>query len=321
MSFFTFLMAKCLIRRLATALIAVFSFNGSAQELLWLTHSSFFNPTERHAQGIDIMGETMTMILDGLPEYKTRVLYANTNSAFNLLKSKGHACTGNKTISKQRLTFSYASKYPQSIYPGLRLYLRKDSIHFNKVKELLDKNQEIPVTQALAQIKGGKFGVVDGRSYTGELDKLISEPAWKRHFWIRSGADMASGMIGMLFAGRVDFIFEYPNIFDRYRPDDGKSPLIASFAIAESPPYVLGYILCSKTPQGLALVNKIDKVIEKISREDKYFNSHINWVSESARQDMVRYYNQVYGTSKQIQPAATVPDTNPDANPDTKEQK
>ncbi|WDE12886.1 hypothetical protein [Thalassomonas haliotis] len=301
MSFFTSLMPKLVIWPLVASLCAGFSFTAKGQELLWLTHSSFFNPNEKHSQSMDIMGETMTMILDGLGDYQTRVLYANTNSAFNLLKSKSHACTGNKTLSEQRLKFSYASKYPQSIYPGLRLYLKKNSPYFKKIKELLDKHQAISVEQALTQIKDAKFGVVNGRSYTGQLDKLISAPTWKKHFWSRSGEDMASGIIDMLFAERVDFIFEYPSIFDRYRPDGGENPLITSFAIAESPPYVLGYILCSKTPQGLALVNKIDKVIEKISRADDYFNSHINWVSESARQDMARYYNQVYGTSKHIQ--------------------
>ena len=307
MSFSPPALPKYITGCLAGALISAFSQPVGAQELLWLTHSSFFNPKEKHAKNIDIMGETMTMILDGLDEYQTRVLYANTNSAFNLLKSKSHACTGNKTVSEQRLSFSYASKYPQSIYPGLRLYLKKDSIYFNKIKELIDEQQAIPVAQALTRIKGAKFGVVGSRSYTGQLDKLISDPAWKKHFWVRSGEDMASGMIEMLFADRVDFIFEYPGIFDRYRPDQGKTPDIASFAIAESPPYVIGHILCSKTPQGLALVNKIDKVIEKISREDDYFNSHINRVSESARQDMARYYNQVYGTSKQIQQTAPAP--------------
>ncbi|WDE00102.1 hypothetical protein [Thalassomonas actiniarum] len=301
MSFFTSLMPKGIFCSLVFALVSCISFNTNAQELLWLTHSSFFNPKEKHAQNMDIMGETMTMILDGLGEYQTRVLYANTNSAFNLLKSKDHACTGNKTVSEQRLNFSYASKYPQSIYPGLRLYLKKNSVYFNKIKALRDERQAISVEQVLTQIKTAKFGIVDGRSYTGQLDNLISAPAWQKHFWNRTGEDMASGIIDMLFADRVDFIFEYPSIFDRYRPDGGKDPLITSFAIAESPPYVLGYILCSKTPQGLTLVNKIDKIIEKISRGDDYFNSHINWVSESARQDMARYYNQVYGTNKQVQ--------------------
>ena len=246
------------------------------------------------------MGETMVMILDGLPQYQTRVLYANTNSAFNLLKSKENACTGNKAKSPQRLAFSHPTQYPQSIYPGLRLYVKKTSRYFEKVKQLINNQQRLSISQTLSEIKDSKYGVVNGRSYTKQLDALISEEKWQRRFWSRSGDDMASGIINMLFADRVDFIFEYPNIFERYRPDNEAGAEIISFAIEESPPYILGYVLCSKTSEGLALAKKIDNVIKEISKAGQHFNSHLNWVSDSARQDMARYYNKVYGTNHPI---------------------
>ena len=271
--------------------------NAVAEELLWLTHSSFFNPNEKYTENIGLMGTTMTMILDELPEYKTQVLFASVNSAFNLLKSKKNACTGNKALSEKRSQFSYATKFPQTISPGLRLYLKTNSTFLEKIKSLVNDKQQLSVQRILEQIKTSKFGVVDGRLYGEQLDKLITDKQWQRRFWSRSSEDMASGLIDMLFSDRLDFIFEYPAIFTRYHPVSTVNNQFTSFAIEESSSFVLGYVLCSKTKEGQLLVNKIDKAIEKISKNNAYFDSHLSWVGESAQEDMTRYYNQVYDTN------------------------
>ena len=64
---------------------------------------------------------------------------------------------------------------------------------------------------------------------------------------------MSAGLIDMLVQDRVNLLIEYPNVMQHYLAQHSQSTELTSFSIEEAEPYMLGYILCAKTPEGQQL--------------------------------------------------------------------
>lgn len=269
----------------------------AVQKFVWLTDSSTHQDPKYYRQILDVNSLTLQQLMQGVDSYQAEPVQATTERAMAMLKSETAACAGNRVKNSERLTFSYATAIPHTVFPGLRLYSKTSSETTRYLQQLQDQQQKISLEQLLKDDNQLHFAVGGGRSYGDQLDTLLKQPQWQHKFWQRRSIDMSAGLIDMLLQGRVDLLIEYPNVMQHYLAQYRAHSELTSFSIEEAEPYMLGYILCSKTEEGLALTKFFQQRLEQVSKQKNYLDAHLGWVDAADRAQLTELYNQVFGTS------------------------
>lgn len=269
----------------------------AVQKFIWLTDSNpQQNPTQ-YRQVLDVNGLTLDLLMQGVTTLQAEPLQTTTERAMALLKTEKAACAGNRLKNDDRLTFSYATAIPHTVFPGLRLYSKTSSKTTEWLTKQLNDQQKISLSQLLQGKNDLHFAIGGGRSYGDKLDLLLKEPQWQHKFWQRRSVDSSAGLIDMLLQDRVDLLIEYPNVMQHYLAQYSVQTALTSFSIEETEPYMLGYILCTKTPEGKQLTEFFQQRLQTLSQQKPYLEAHLGWVDAADRQQLTLLYNQVYGTS------------------------
>ena len=145
------------------------------------------------------------------------------------------------------------SKLPQVVFPGLRLYSHvplseSDTIDLKTVSSS-------KLLLAVQQARNYGFNV---KSF-GKLE-ILNLHASKR----------SSTLINMFEKKRFDLLLEYPNVFAKYASKELISQAF-EYSITQSGSYSLGYIACTDSVEGRALIKKLDDVIREIAQTDAFF--------------------------------------------------
>lgn len=262
---------------------------GSAP-MLWLAESS-----PGFEKSIRMDEQLRDLIISRVDSIEFQVEPTNPQRGLKRLQQEPNICVGDKIYNAERQHYSLASNLPQVVVPGLRLYLRKEPATQNGLHT--DTSSELSLRQLLTDAPEIELGTMQGRSYGSELDQILAAPRWQRRIWQRSGTDMGSGLVAMLMTGRVDGIFEYPNVFRLYSRQFTEKPAIAHVRLKETPAFITGYVLCSRSEAGKQAIDAISKSIEQLSRSREYLDIHLQWFDADMHQEIINYYNQIYGTA------------------------
>jgi uncharacterized protein (TIGR02285 family) len=262
---------------------------GSAP-MIWLAESS-----PGFQKSIKMDEQTRALILSELDTVEFKVEPTNPQRGLKRLQQEPNICVGDKIYNAERQNYSHASSLPQAVVPGLRLYLRKELATENGLNT--GTSSELSLNELLQNTPELQLGIMQGRSYGNKLDQILEAPQWQPRIWQRSGTDMGSGLVAMLMTGRVDGIFEYPNVFKLYSQQFTEKPVVTPVRLKETPDFIAGYVLCSRSEAGKQAIDAISKSIEQLSRSRKYLDSHLQWFDADMHKELTHYYNQVYGTA------------------------
>lgn len=267
------------------------------QKFIWLTDSSPDQQPQQYRQALDVNGVTLDLLMQGVSDFKAEAVQTTTERAMAMLKTEASTCAGNRLKNAERLTFSYATAIPHTVFPGLRLYSKSSSKTTAWLKQQLNDQQQLSLQHLLESDHKLHFAVGGGRSYGEQLDTLLKQPQWQHKFWQRRSVDMSAGLIDMLVQSRVDLLIEYPNVMQHYLAQQSTDTQLTSFSIQEAEPYMLGYILCAKTPEGQKLTDFFEQRLQILSQQKRYLDAHLAWVDAADREQLTGLYNQVFGTS------------------------
>ncbi|CAI3806074.1 hypothetical protein [Rheinheimera sp. MM224] len=269
----------------------------AVQKFIWLTDSSIHQNPKQYRQALDVNGLTLKLLMQGVTAFQADPVQTTTDRAMAMLKTEASACAGNRIKNTERLTFSYATAIPHTVFPGLRLYSKTSSKTTQYLQQQLNGQQKISLQKLLKGDNELHFAVGGGRSYGDQLDTLFKQPQWQHKFWQRRSIDMSAGLIDMLVQDRVDLLIEYPNVMQHYLAQYSQSTELTSFSIEEAEPYMLGYILCAKTQEGQQLTQFFQQRLKQVSQQRSYLDAHLGWVDTADRVQLTQLYNQVFGTS------------------------
>ncbi|AQS39175.1 hypothetical protein Sps_04060 [Shewanella psychrophila] len=176
-----------------------------------------------------------------------------------------NACVMNKLITADRLAIAEYSHYPLSVFPPVRLItLASNKSRFTSPFSFqqLENNPDL------------KLGVVKSRTYGVELDNQIVKHA--AQVFTRGGVDSSDKLVDMLLVGRVDGILEYTLSVEDYLQDEGLDDKIIALPIENNAALMIGYMACSKTTKGLAIIDVIDSSYATSGFSQQYIEMHLN---------------------------------------------
>lgn len=169
--------------------------SAAVQKFIWLTDNSTHQNPNLYRQALDVNGLTLKLLMQDVTTFQADPVQATTDRAMAMLKTEASACAGNRVKNAERLTFSYATAIPHTVFPGLRLYSKTSSKTTKYLQQKLNDQQKISLQQLLASDNQLHFAVGGGRSYGDKLDTLLKQPQWQDKFWQRRAIDMSAGLI------------------------------------------------------------------------------------------------------------------------------
>lgn len=216
----------------------------SAQQVQLLVNNSSDTHDGRGDVDLDVIRLLQQLSPPQLQLQPTRLGDAR---AWRLLQQNPAYCAISKIYTPQRGSFLYYSARPSSVYPP-----------FQWLSYWPKQARPVDLSQALQQRPELKIGIVAGRSYGEQLDKLIA--AYPLNFFQRSGEGAAETLLHMLSKQRLDAIIEFAAMARSHLRTAPQQPFTVQPIAGQ--PVIAGYLVCHKSAQGRAVIRQLDQLMQ-----------------------------------------------------------
>jgi len=234
--------------------------------------------------------ETSMIMIDGLVNmgYRVKFVKATRGRAEIILQNEDNVCMADRIKTPHRESYSFFST-PHDLYLGQQLYrLAQSSPLANKV--LNNQGEVIDLPSLFSYYPSQILAIASGTSYGIELDRQIAELNPDNVF-TRSGSKRAVSLAKMLLRKRIDYIIYYPQEINEVKQSNIK---LESYTVADSPPYFLGHVSCSKTKAGKQIIMHIDEILKHAYRTNEFYQAHEKWLMVSDIPKLRLYFNEVF---------------------------
>jgi len=221
---------------------------------------------------------TLNVLKDQLPQYQHVELGAPFPRINSEIKKGSHWCYNGTLKTTEREAYGYFS-LPSSIFLPLRIIVRRDRLSQFTGKQSL---------QGLLQNHQFVTSVMRDRSYSPTVDRLLAAYPPKENYSEQIEA------IGMLLAGRIDYMIELPLLaFDQARVM-GRAGELVAIPMQEADEVVFNRVMCSKNEWGRQVVEQVNKVLIA-NRAKPYYRAIVEkWHDPESVAEIRKIYDSVF---------------------------
>lgn len=199
---------------------------------------------------------------DNIKNYQHKRLPMNWSQFYDFAKDKFHACNLMAIKREDRLKYMYFSK-PISIGFPIKVIINKSKLKY--LEKPLQKKISI---HSLITNKGLKSIIESTRSYTPQIDKLITLKDQNYNF--KRKPIRSKQLLEMLQRGRIDYVIEYSGIV-RHHLGSNYLEKFQAIELVETPLYVFGHAGCPKDEWGKKVISEINAVTKKHALSGKLY--------------------------------------------------
>lgn len=211
--------------------------------------------------------------------------YMTTKRSLQFMDEGKNICVVNKIKTKERLG-KYIFSKPINLFLGRRLYQHSA---YSPLSTMYSPDYQVNLLELFEERKNSQLLISGQISYGDVLDEQIAALPNKNKI-TRQSSEHDSGIINMFSLGRAEFALLYPQRVFTY-----KSNLAArSFEIESIEPYALGHLMCTNTPETLALIARINEHLSSESSFNKLLGYHLNFINPNDKTIFEFYYHQAF---------------------------
>lgn len=238
------------------------TFKANKSTIIWVFSSlADKNPTVQTSL-ITNRHELFRLYYKDFSDYNHITLAASLPRIEHELKTKSLACYPGSSEAERRKSFSYLT--PQYIQPSPRLVLKNQLAE----KILKQDRKSISLHEIINDDSLIGVGGLD-RSYGPAIDKILSNKPV--HFKTPILDTFGPGALEIIETGKADYTIEYGFIFNSLKENNSRYKNLISVAINDIPPFIVQYLACSKTTDGLAIVKRADQLIRQNVSNTSYW--------------------------------------------------
>lgn len=261
------------------------------KEITWLIQDTFEWDNYKKNISTSTSHDTAVIVMTNLINmgYKLNYVKATGKRANRFLKEHTNVCTSNKIKTKAREEFSLYS-LPHDIYLGLKLY-RRSQLHSLTQEVFNSKGEVISLKRLFKFYPEQVLAVSRDSSYGSNIDNQIKKMPHNNIFKLTRNSRLDS-LAEVFLKGRIDYIIYYPTDMDKITNGE---ILLESYKLANTPPYILGYVTCSKSPEGKDIINDVNKALKQAYLNPAFYHAHEKWLPTSDLPIFREYYLEVFG--------------------------
>lgn len=202
------------------------------------------------------------------------------------------SCVSNLIKTPERLAIShYSSPFSLSISPHF-VYWKDDTELHGVMSEF---TEGVEISKLVQRYPKTQIGLSSGRSYGAIVDDVIKDSSIAPYVYWRNGQDKTTGVINMFMKHRFNVIIEYPVVINKYLQDQNITDSVGMLPIANTLPYVTGYIACSKNPLGQMAIVKINQALEQLKSDPAFYSALSHPFLGSSEEVYRNAYAEIFG--------------------------
>ena len=211
--------------------------------------------------------------------YDKPILEVSLKRSFQQIDNGESVCVINKIKSSEREK-KYTFSLPLNFFQTQQLYQLASLPPL--APELLNENGEVvSIHKALNAFNASAIVLPETYSYGERVDNDLSNIDESQIIAL-SNPTFFSRFIKIISAGKADFALIFPASLNRSF-DDTQPVEMRSYAIANNPKFVSGHVICGKTPEALAFIEKVNAAIKNIYTKPIFIEAHSKYLSENSK--------------------------------------
>jgi uncharacterized protein (TIGR02285 family) len=273
-------------RRICAGLLACAAASAAqaqtAPEIEWLTFNLpplYIAEGPLRGQGVLDLGLD-ELLLPRLTGYRHRHTEVPIKRAELMLKSQGNICAfGLLKNPAREATMLFTVPILPQLSPGV-VVRRADA---ERLAPFVDPHGQLQLRRA---VESGaiQLGMAESRSYGAVMDKLLLSLRVRPNVQVVSNASPSSSLMQMTLRGRIDaaMMAAYePRHFELSGGLDVKP--LKFLPVAEQPRVLMGYAACSRSPQGRAVVQRINEIFSQPEVKQAMSRYYERWLDDDSK--------------------------------------
>ncbi|GHE86520.1 hypothetical protein [Thalassotalea profundi] len=206
--------------------------------------------------------------------------YMTTQRTLHQIDEGQSICTVNRVKNKERLK-KFLFSQPINLFLSQRLYQQIDSA------PLKSSNNIINLSNIFNEKPNARILLAEQMSYGDAIDSEIKRIPEKNKMRRYSG-EQEIGIANMFVKKRAEFAILYPQQVYNYITNVNAR----SYEIKGTPPYILGHLMCTNTPENNNFINKVNRQLN--SNIEELLNLHLDFVNPSDKAMLTHYFHQAF---------------------------
>ena len=206
-----------------------------------------------------------------------------------MIRKKNAACSVPLYITPEREEF-IAFSVPYQIVLSNALIVSGTSRV--KLASFLNRDGQIDLDALLD--RGFRVGIAKGRVYRGIIDRTIAKyrntPSIVEH---DGPEEMIGSLISMMAGGRIDALVAYP--MEAQYVANGMKIEVYSLPVAGMDDFGLTSVGCSKTKEGMEIIQKLNTIILKHRTTPEFMSFTEQWLDPAALERHRTFTRQAFG--------------------------
>lgn len=206
-----------------------------------------------------------------MPEFTHRLELVNSTRLWRKLADGQALCTGPLRKSSERLASAYFT--PAVLLAPISLVVRT-----SEAGGFVGPDGRASMVE-LRDKPGRRGGLEAARSYGMALDALLAE----RQALPREATSRVGQVTELVAAGRFDYTLEYAYVVEYLQRVGRTKTALSSVPLKEAGEWEIGYMVCPRSPWGLAAITAIDQAIRQASHTASFREAYLRWLPQPLR--------------------------------------
>jgi len=211
--------------------------------------------------------------------------YMTLKRSLQFMAQERNICVVNKIKTKERKT-KYLFSQPINLFLGRRLY---QLTFYEPLADNHSVDHKVQLNEVFKQKPNAKVLIAAQISYGDILDEQLTDlPAKNKVVRHSSGHD--DGIINMFTQNRAEFSLLYPQRVYKFR----SKLKVRSYGIASISPFVLGHLMCTKSPTTKAFLKEVNNNLNSADKALSLLNIHLDLINASDKEIFEYYFRQAF---------------------------
>jgi len=273
-----------LVNYLILYILCLFFYSSSTfakDKIVWAVAD---RPTSYILKGVDkgrgVVDEVYYLLQKNMNEYEHKTNKMNFARVLQQMQYGENQCAcGFKKPEREKVGYY---SVPAVIALPFSVIVKK-----GRLNDVYGKTESISLKKLLEN-KKYKGGVSKKRSY-GNITPLIDTYEKKGNLYAHSSTQ---NLMKMLVADRLDYAIEIHSFANYIAKQLDNEDIFETYAIDENKNKVLiAYIFCTKNEWGRKVIERVDHILKKERKTEKYVEIMGRWYDDKGRKIIKHYYN------------------------------
>lgn len=286
-------------------LLSISCANASTPEerapLVWIyTSAPPFYITDGPLKGHGFTDQALRMLQEELPQFDHTMRMMPIRRLFKFWREDANLCLMTMVQHSSPRDDDYILSIPYALYRPHGVIVKTDN---SRVSAIMQSASDAPMSvERFFAARNLLFGTMVDRPLGRDLDPLLERHRADMRIIDRSDTHSLDDLFNMLKRGRVDYLIDYPFVFDFYNEQPDYQGLFDWVPVEENRDALIwASVGCTNNAWGKQVIATINRAIVRLAQREDYQRLVVKWHAEKGKE--AEYWHMLSSVINETAPA------------------